>query len=355
MLSRRRRDRGQPHRHHPDDRRPPGPRQLRTGPDGDRRRGRPHRQRRGLRLAQRQGHGVLQPVPLNVRRGVVGTPPCGDGGDADRPVRQPELRGHRDGLLGTEDPADRLPGRARQHRQPRHQLLGGEPLAPGLRREGGRGHRGGLGPGQGGRAGRPRVLRPATGGDQPGRPRFRRRRPPHEAGQRAPGRDRGRGGGRHRLHPRTGRSGGGIPLARPTPSCGSSERSSTPTTSATRSYPRKSDERTATRGRGMVHHRRHPALIGRRCARCGTYQFPPTGEWCPNPACTGESMEAAELSRLGRVWSYTDAQYQPPPPFVPAVRSVPAVRHRGRRARDRAHRDPGPGGRGLRRGRPARR
>ncbi len=61
-----------------------------------------------------------------------------------------------------------------------------------------------------------------------------------------------------------------------------------------------------------------PALIGRRCARCGTYQFPPTGEWCPNPACTGESMEAAELSRLGRVWSYTDAQYQPPPPFVPA-------------------------------------
>jgi hypothetical protein len=28
-------------------------------------------------------------------------------------------------------------------------------------------------------------------------------------------------------------------------------------------------------------------------------------------------MEDVELSRRGRVWSYTDAQYQPPPPFVP--------------------------------------
>jgi uncharacterized protein len=60
-----------------------------------------------------------------------------------------------------------------------------------------------------------------------------------------------------------------------------------------------------------------PALIGRRCAACGTYQFPPTGQWCPNPACTADSMEDVALSRRGRVWSYTDARYAPPPPFVP--------------------------------------
>lgn len=61
-----------------------------------------------------------------------------------------------------------------------------------------------------------------------------------------------------------------------------------------------------------------PSLIGRRCPGCGTYQFPPTGDWCPNPACTSSVMEQVELSRRGRVWSYTDAQYKPPPPFVPA-------------------------------------
>ncbi len=62
-----------------------------------------------------------------------------------------------------------------------------------------------------------------------------------------------------------------------------------------------------------------PALIGRRCPQCGTYQFPPTGEWCPNPACGSTAMEDTELSRRGRVWSYTDAQYKPPAPFVPAT------------------------------------
>jgi uncharacterized OB-fold protein len=60
-----------------------------------------------------------------------------------------------------------------------------------------------------------------------------------------------------------------------------------------------------------------PSLIGRRCPACGTYQFPPTGEWCPNPACPSAVMEEVALSRRGRVWSYTDAQYKPPAPFVP--------------------------------------
>ena len=38
--------------------------------------------------------------------------------------------------------------------------------------------------------------------------------------------------------------------------------------------------------------------------------------FCRNPACDGEEFETAELSRRGTVWSYTDAQYQPPPPYV---------------------------------------
>ena len=39
--------------------------------------------------------------------------------------------------------------------------------------------------------------------------------------------------------------------------------------------------------------------------------------FCRNPACDGEEFESVELSRRGSVWSYTDAQYQPPPPYVP--------------------------------------
>ena len=41
------------------------------------------------------------------------------------------------------------------------------------------------------------------------------------------------------------------------------------------------------------------------------------GGFCRNPACDGEEFETVELSRRGRVWTYTDAQYQPPPPYVP--------------------------------------
>jgi acetyl-CoA acetyltransferase/uncharacterized OB-fold protein len=59
-----------------------------------------------------------------------------------------------------------------------------------------------------------------------------------------------------------------------------------------------------------------PALVGLRCRSCGTYAFPPVVESCPNPACGSEHLELVELSRRGRVWSYTDARYQPPPPYV---------------------------------------
>jgi uncharacterized OB-fold protein len=59
-----------------------------------------------------------------------------------------------------------------------------------------------------------------------------------------------------------------------------------------------------------------PALIGTRCPSCGTVSFPPTSGFCPNPDCDGDSVESVPLSRTGTIWSYTDARYQPPPPFV---------------------------------------
>ena len=59
-----------------------------------------------------------------------------------------------------------------------------------------------------------------------------------------------------------------------------------------------------------------PALLGQRCTTCGTYAFPRADFGCPNPACTGTELEVVPLSRRGTIWSYTDARYQPPPPYV---------------------------------------
>jgi len=62
-----------------------------------------------------------------------------------------------------------------------------------------------------------------------------------------------------------------------------------------------------------------PALLGTRCTDCGTVFFPPADGFCRNPACEGEELAPVELSRRGTIWSYTDAQYQPPAPYVPAA------------------------------------
>jgi uncharacterized protein len=63
-----------------------------------------------------------------------------------------------------------------------------------------------------------------------------------------------------------------------------------------------------------------PALLGSRCTTCSTVYFPPTpsdgASFCRNPACDGAEFVTAELSRRGTVWSYTDAQYQPPAPYL---------------------------------------
>jgi uncharacterized protein len=60
-----------------------------------------------------------------------------------------------------------------------------------------------------------------------------------------------------------------------------------------------------------------PALVGTRCRACGTVFFPRETGFCRNPRCTSTDLDDTELSRRGRVWSYTDARYQPPPPYVP--------------------------------------
>jgi uncharacterized protein len=58
-----------------------------------------------------------------------------------------------------------------------------------------------------------------------------------------------------------------------------------------------------------------PQLIGAQCTGCHTYIFPPRESGCPNPACTVDDLTQVPLSRRGRVWSYTENRYAPPPPF----------------------------------------
>jgi uncharacterized OB-fold protein len=59
-----------------------------------------------------------------------------------------------------------------------------------------------------------------------------------------------------------------------------------------------------------------PALLGTRCADCGTVFFPRAEGLCRNPGCFGRELVEHRLSNRGRIWSYTDARYQPPPPYV---------------------------------------
>lgn len=59
-----------------------------------------------------------------------------------------------------------------------------------------------------------------------------------------------------------------------------------------------------------------PHLIGTQCKDCGTYFFPRQNDYCRNPACESTDFREVELSRTGHIWSYTNACYQPPEPFM---------------------------------------
>jgi len=61
----------------------------------------------------------------------------------------------------------------------------------------------------------------------------------------------------------------------------------------------------------------HPRLIGTRCTRCGSVFFPRETVRCRNPQCGSNALEETELSSRGTLWSYTNAGYQPPAPYVP--------------------------------------
>jgi uncharacterized OB-fold protein len=66
-----------------------------------------------------------------------------------------------------------------------------------------------------------------------------------------------------------------------------------------------------------------PHLLGSKCKSCGTYYFPKTSVFCKNPDCESEEFEEVPLSRTGKVWSFTNACYQPPEPYVSADPFVP--------------------------------
>ncbi|NGX08043.1 OB-fold domain-containing protein [Mycobacteroides franklinii] len=58
-----------------------------------------------------------------------------------------------------------------------------------------------------------------------------------------------------------------------------------------------------------------PHLIGGKCTHCATIVFPPRANNCPNPACDSDVLDQVPLSSHGTVWSYTENQYAPPPPY----------------------------------------
>ena len=61
-----------------------------------------------------------------------------------------------------------------------------------------------------------------------------------------------------------------------------------------------------------------PALLGTRCTECATVFFPAERSWCRNPRCASNTFDEITLSTTGTIWSFTDAQYAPPAPYVAA-------------------------------------
>jgi len=57
-------------------------------------------------------------------------------------------------------------------------------------------------------------------------------------------------------------------------------------------------------------------LLVSRCKKCGSLYFPKAA-FCLNPDCENklENIEVIELSKTGKLYSFTHQLYQPPPPF----------------------------------------
>ena len=60
-----------------------------------------------------------------------------------------------------------------------------------------------------------------------------------------------------------------------------------------------------------------PHLIGTKCVDSGTYFFPPETTMSRAPGFSESELVETPLSRTGTLWSYTNAGYTPPEPYVP--------------------------------------
>ena len=66
-----------------------------------------------------------------------------------------------------------------------------------------------------------------------------------------------------------------------------------------------------------------PALLGARGAQSGSYYWPTALAVSGNPRTPGEERQPLELSRTGRLWSWTTNHYPPPEPYVAPDPFVP--------------------------------
>ncbi len=66
-----------------------------------------------------------------------------------------------------------------------------------------------------------------------------------------------------------------------------------------------------------------PALIGARGVESGSYYWPTAVAVSGNPHAPGEAREPVELSRTGKLWSWTTNHYAPPEPYIAPDPFVP--------------------------------
>ena len=66
-----------------------------------------------------------------------------------------------------------------------------------------------------------------------------------------------------------------------------------------------------------------PALLGAKGVESGSYYWPTAVAVSGNPSAPGEERRPVELSRTGRLWSWTTNHYAPPEPYVAPDPFVP--------------------------------
>ena len=66
-----------------------------------------------------------------------------------------------------------------------------------------------------------------------------------------------------------------------------------------------------------------PALLGAKGTTSGSYFWPTAVAVSGNPVAAGEARAPVELSRTGKLWSWTTNHYPPPEPYVALDPFVP--------------------------------